>query len=103
MSNIEYQNEGESAAIENHFAKLEQAVAKLAAARASLGPDLGGYSITDLLADNFPWSLEQCKHSRIGYGASSRYSGGDRFKWSQAYLAHGTASTCARPRSAECR
>lgn len=46
---------------ENHDQKLEQAREKLAAARADLGHDLAGYSITDLLADNFPWSLEQCR------------------------------------------
>lgn len=26
-----------------------------------LGPELGGFSIADLLADNFPWPLEKCQ------------------------------------------
>jgi hypothetical protein len=30
-------------------------------AAADLGPELSGFSIVDLLADNFPWSITKCR------------------------------------------
>lgn len=30
-------------------------------ARRALGPNLGGHSLVDLLADNFPWPLARCR------------------------------------------
>lgn len=53
--------DGALAAQANHDAKLDAAREVLSSARADLGHDLAGFSITDLLADNFPWSLEQCR------------------------------------------
>ncbi len=40
---------------------LQTGAACLKAARKDLGEDLGGYSVTDLLADNFTATLVQCK------------------------------------------
>lgn len=49
------------AAQANHDAKVEAARECLEEARAKLGRELAGHSVVDLLADNFPWSLEQCR------------------------------------------
>ncbi len=49
------------AAQANNDSKVDQARAVLADARRELGLNLCGCSIVDLLADNFPWSLEQCR------------------------------------------
>ncbi len=50
-----------AAAQANHDSKVAQARAVLARARKELGHEIAGHSIVDLLADNFPWSLEQCR------------------------------------------
>jgi hypothetical protein len=47
--------------IANIDSKREQARLVLARARRALGHDLCGHSITDLLADNFPWKLDECR------------------------------------------
>lgn len=54
-------DERHAAAQANHDSKVEQARLVLERARHQLGHDLGGFSVIDLLADNFPWSLEQCR------------------------------------------
>ncbi len=42
--------------------KVARATPRLAKARAELGDDLGGYSVTDFLADNFTsWTLAECR------------------------------------------
>jgi hypothetical protein len=42
--------------------KAARAAPALARARAELGDDLGGYSVTDFLADNFTsWTLAECR------------------------------------------
>lgn len=51
----------DEAAQANHDEKLSRARAVLEKARAEMGDDLAGFSIVDLLADNFPWSLAQCR------------------------------------------
>lgn len=53
--------DGHVAAQENHDLKVELARGVLSRARAAMGHDLFGFSVVDLLADNFPWSLEQCR------------------------------------------
>jgi len=40
---------------------VKKARAKWEAAKKDLGPDLGGFSLVDLLADNFEWPLAKCK------------------------------------------
>lgn len=47
--------------IANIDSKREQARLVLARARRALGHNLDGCSVTDLLADNFPWKLEECR------------------------------------------
>lgn len=44
--------------------KVELAAARevYRAAAEELGEDLGGYSLTDLLADNFLWPLTKCEN-----------------------------------------
>lgn len=44
-----------------HASRVEQARLVLARARRAMGHDLCGHSITDLLADNFPWKLDECR------------------------------------------
>ncbi len=42
--------------------KIARAEPKLAKARGEIGQDLGGYSVTDFLADNFTsWTLAECR------------------------------------------
>lgn len=53
--------EQHAAAQANHDSKCEQARVVYEKAKRDLGSDLAGYSLVDLLADNFPWSLEQCR------------------------------------------
>ncbi|HEY3494561.1 MAG TPA: hypothetical protein VGK73_07740 [Polyangiaceae bacterium] len=43
-----------------HASHVEQARLVLIRARRAMGHDLCGHSVTDLLADNFPWKLEEC-------------------------------------------
>ena len=42
-------------------ARAKKARKKLAKARDALGHDLSGFSVVDFLADNFPWTLAECR------------------------------------------
>lgn len=49
--------------------KLEQARVVLTKAQNALGADLRGHSVTDLLADNFDWPLDECRNIANQLGA----------------------------------
>jgi len=48
-------------ALSNSDPDVKAAKAKYAVAQKALGKDLGGFSLVDLLADNFSWPLAKCK------------------------------------------